>query len=227
MFLALSSPSRENSSSDPRDDASDATVQNVTADTADLRQLFHKLHAQANPSDERAQRKASQIMGFYNGDTAMSAALCAGGTLDYLAFPAARRAARGRERQEEWPDDVARPRKAGVRTSEEDLALALKITAEQAISGADPEKVIYDARRIAADLDKTASLDKVTSALRRAGFANLTPGALLIYIVAVLIALGLSWAFPDLPLDDQARISAASALVPFAIVISDRLKRGK
>jgi hypothetical protein len=75
-------------------------------------------------------------------------------------------------------------------------------------------KVVNDAKAINADPDKTESIDRATNVLRPAGFASLKSGQLLINIVAVLLALGLAWVFPDLPSDDQVRATAAIALVP-------------
>jgi hypothetical protein len=86
------------------------------------------------------------------------------------------------------------------------------------ITGVDTDAAISAASDITSDPRSTAVLEKVSSALRKAGATHLNSGVLLI-IVLVLITLGVSFAQTELPADAQSIITDDIAYLGLALAI--------
>lgn len=79
------------------------------------------------------------------------------------------------------------------------------------------------ARQIAADPRNAAVLDQVSSTVRRAGAADLSPGVLLLVVLVYLIAIGLPATLPELPAGVQTVVLGELASVGLALAVTGLL----
>jgi hypothetical protein len=94
---------------------------------------------------------------------------------------------------------------------------------------ASPREVVIDlaASYAISDRDNADALERVSSTIRKAGLPSVSPGVLLIIILAWLLAVGVPVALPELPAGAQTTVVGELATLPIAMVITGSLLKRK
>src|SRR6185437_11173966 len=92
-----------------------------------------------------------------------------------------------------------------------------------------PEGTVVDvARQITASgSGHTEALEKLSGNMSRFGITGVSPGALLIIVLAWILALGVPVALPELPAKAQVAVAGELATVPLAVAITGYLLKRK
>lgn len=112
------------------------------------------------------------------------------------------------------------------------------ISAQRAVSSlrdavrlinASPREVVIDlaASFATSDRDNADALERASSTIRKTGLPSVSPGLLLIIILAWLLAVGVPVALPELPAKAQTAVVGELATVPIAMVITGNLLKRK